>query len=211
MKKRINKIFIVATGIISIASHVQGQDEKKKSSGKFEYSFNAGFGYFFPLRSSKFLGDRGPVYSTNFQVTYKKHFLTHLFFDMVTVDYHKENINVNNVSYTLDYKLNANNIGIDLGYTYPVKKFAPYFFIGTGLSLMDTPFLKPGEQDQKVVFGTRTHSFLMFRGSIGLDYEISRSFILYLDGQYSTTAFRSVLDNKSIQGLSLQVGFKTPL
>ena len=51
---------------------------------------------------------------------------------------------VGNVSATLDYKLNANNLGLDLGYTLPIKKFSPFIYGGTGVSFMDVPGIKNG-------------------------------------------------------------------
>ena len=47
------------------------------------------------------------------------------------------------------------------------------------------------------------------RGGIGVDYEISHFFIVYLEGLYPSTLFKTVLDDHPLQGINLLIGFKT--
>jgi len=207
------KIIVICIGALFITIDLFSQDNAPltKKPKKFTYSFNSGFGYYLPFRSSIGLADRGAVNQFNFQCNYKNHFFTHLYFDMADINYSKKNTIVNNVVSYFDFKLNANNVGLDLGYALPVKKFSPYIYTGLGVSFMDTPFIKPGDAANEIVFGTKTKTFLQYRGAIGVDYEISHYFILYLEGIYSSTAFKSVLDHQQLQGASLLLGFKTPL
>ncbi|PSL29002.1 outer membrane protein with beta-barrel domain [Chitinophaga ginsengisoli] len=199
--------------VLCIAIRSSGQDKARgtREPKRFKYYFNSGIGYYLPFESSKWLADRGAAYAFNFQCNYRDRYFTHLYFDMAVINYSKENTVVNNVASNFDYKLNANNVGLDIGYTLPMKKVSPYIYAGLGLSFMDTPFIKPGSAANDIVFGTKTNAFFQYRGAIGVDYKISRYFILYLEAMYSSTAFKSVLDDQRLQGVSLILGFKTPL
>jgi hypothetical protein len=189
----------------------QEKESVDKEPTRFEYYFNSGFGYYFPLNNNEFLGDRGASYSFNIQVNYKSNYFIQGYFDMSTINYKKDKIVVNGVVSSLDYKLNANNIGLDFGYTLPIKSFSPYAYIGAGVTFMDTPFIKSGTDSGEIIFGTKTKCFPQFNAAIGIDYEITRYFVLFGEIQYSSTFLKTSLDNQRLHGVSLLLGFKTPL
>ncbi|SFW75106.1 outer membrane beta-barrel protein [Chitinophaga sancti] len=205
------KKFLTVISALFIVVQTNGQYEKPMvdEQNKFEYYFNSAFGYYLPINHSKFLADRGAANAFSFQLNYRSNYFARLYFDMSTVGYHKDNMRIGNVSATLDYKLNANNVGLDLGYTFPIRKFSPFAYGGTGISFMDVPGIKNGSQPNEITFGTKNQSFLQLRGGLGVDYEISYFFIIYLEGQYSSTLFKTVLDDRPLQGINLLIGFKT--
>jgi opacity protein-like surface antigen len=50
-----------------------------------------------------------------------------------------------------------------------------------------------------------------FRTGAGLDFEITKNFIVYLEGQFLSIPDTSPLQRQALNGISLQAGIKTPL
>ncbi len=182
-----------------------------KKPRRFEYYFNSGIGFYFPTGSSPFLTDKGEVYAFNLQLNYKGNYFSHLYMDSDVLKYRRENVPVNNTVATIDCKLNTVNIGLDLGYTFPIKKLSPYVYGGAGVALIETPFLRGGSAPNEVTLGTEYKTFFQYRAAAGIDYELSRTYTVFLEAQYSGTAFKSAIDNRQLNGVSLMIGIRTPL
>jgi hypothetical protein len=62
---------MIASLFVSYPVLGQEKESVDKEPKRFEYYFNSGFGYYFPLNNNAFFGDRGASYSFNIQINYK--------------------------------------------------------------------------------------------------------------------------------------------
>lgn len=209
------KNFILLTICIISYSRLCAQEYEDEimpeKAKKWEYYITTGFGLYLPVKSSRFIAETGATHASNFHVSYKSRYFAHVYFDMSYVRYKKNDIELNNSIVTFDYKLNTISTGFDIGYTYPMKRFSPYIYTGTGLSFMDIPGLSAGVDDDEMVITAKNRTFFQYRLAAGLDYKISDVYILYSEAQYSAIPFGTVIDSQRLNGLSVLVGIKMPL
>ncbi len=201
---------IVLLGITQV--NVWGQDSIKINKPKrFEYYFNGAFGLYFPFTTNtKAVANRGFVNTFQFQVNYKNNLFSRFFFDQYSVGY-DENVLQNSTTLNVNQKVQTTSLGLDFGYTFDYKKFSPYAYMGAGVALMDVPTVENLPTSNTINVGTSNKNFLGLRAGIGADFNISKLFIIYAETQYLNIPFKTDLSNKNLQGLSLQIGFKTPL
>jgi hypothetical protein len=186
------------------------QDSLKKEIKRFEYYFNGGFGFYFPFATNtNALAKRGTVSTLQFQANYKGHYFSRFFFDQYNINYN-DKASQNGIVTEIDQKVQTTALGLDFGYTFDVKKFSPYAYIGAGLAMMDVPKIENFPQTSMLKIGTSTNNFLILRAGVGADFVISKLFIIYAEAQYLNIPFKTDLSDKSLQGLSIQLGFKTP-
>lgn len=174
------------------------------------YYFNGGAGSYFPLSARSSLSEVGAASSFQFQFDYKDHLFGRFIFDQYNVAFHTRfsqgaaNINING-------KVPTTLLGLDAGYQYKLKRFSPYAYIGVGLALTEIPFLESKPDNGDVILTTSSRSSLAVRAGLGVSYRINRFFILYLEPQFLTFPVRTQVYDGMLNGMSIQVGFKTPL
>jgi hypothetical protein len=179
-------------------------------SSRFKYYFNGGVGYCLPGNGKDVLAKKGSYTSFSFQINYKENIFLRTFFDIVNINYEKATT-VNNINTLIKDKLNANFIGLDSGYNKSIGKFTPAIFIGGGLVTMDVPQLNFDVPNNSINFDTKRKRFFGFRTGLNLDYEINKLFILYIEGNFLSIPYKTEIDNQLLNGIVLQIGFKTPL
>lgn len=206
MSKRI----LTAILFTSIAiGRLNAQELVTDKPKRFRYYFNGAFGFYFPYHRSLGLQNSGGISAANFQVNYKGNFLTRLNFDQINVKYAR-NGTVNSIPTNIDAKVQSTQFSLDLGYTLPIKMFSPYLLVGGG-ALLDVPVIRVGMGGSPVVFTTSSRVFGLWKGALGADLQLSKVFILYLEGQYQSIPFKTDLNDHRLRGFTLTLGFKTPL
>ena len=134
MRKHIAFTIIISVLVTPFSSRAQ----TKKND--WQYYFNGGVGYYFPLTARTSLSESGSVSSFQFQVDYKERLFGRLFFDQYSIAFHTKYIQ-----------------------------------------------------------------------GLGANFKINRYFILYLEPQYMSFPVKTQVYNGNLDGVSLQLGFKTPL
>jgi opacity protein-like surface antigen len=178
---------------------------------RFEYYFNGGFGLYFPTQESAILENNGPIYSFQFQVNYKHNYFTRLAFDQYNVGYN-DDVNINGLNVKINDKVQILNVGFDYGYTFNLsKKFSPFAYIGIGYASVEVPMVKYDFNSKVVDISNTRNPFLSLRGGVGGEYEFNKYFIVFTELQYLSIPFKTDISNKELNGISFQIGFKTPL
>jgi len=184
---------------------VQGQDSVRT---KTEFLVNGSFGMFFPLSSSSSFKTSGGVFAFQMQANFVNRQMVRLSFDQYNIGY--------NASFTkgvqrieVEDQVALTFIGLDWGMLFPKGKWSPYFYIGAGAGLLDLPALAPTDDASiKLVHSVSLAGAL--RAGLGVDYSLSRYFIIYAEAQGVLLPEQRVLQDATY-GLNLQVGVKTPL
>jgi hypothetical protein len=183
----------------------------QKNPKRFEYYFNGGFGIYFPTQESAILANNGPIYSFQIQVNYKHNYFTRLAFDQYNVGYN-DDFNINGLNFKINDKVQTLNMGFDYGYTFHLfKKFSPFAYVGIGYASMEVPNVKYDISAKVLDISNTRNPFLSLRGGIGGEYEFNKFFIVFTELQYLSIPFKTDLSNKELNGVSFQIGFKTPL
>jgi opacity protein-like surface antigen len=209
MKQTATVFILLFTANLSIAQQENKIIQTKPK--RFEYYFNGAFGFYFPFNTTKTVASRGNVNTFQIQVNYKDYFFSRLCFDQYNVGY-EDNVTINSLSTYIKDKVQTTYIGLDIGYTFHLgKMLSPFAYIGAGYTTMDVPTVSYDNIQNNLRIVTSTKSFLGLRGGIGAEYEFNKFFILYADAQYLSIPFKTDLSNKDLNGISLQIGFKTPL
>jgi opacity protein-like surface antigen len=183
----------------------------QKNPKRFEYYFNGGFGLYFPTQESAVLANNGPIYSFQFQVNYKHNYFTRLAFDQYNIGYADEAI-LNGLNVKIDDKVQTLNVGLDYGYTFHLsKRFSPFAYIGLGYASVEVPIIKYDISTKTTEISNTRNPFLSIRGGVGGEYEFNKFFIVFAELQYLSIPFKTDISNKELNGISFQIGFKTPL
>ena len=208
MKNTITTLLLLAT-FSSFSQNISDNSQTKPK--RFEFYFNGSFGLYFPTKASNALAKSGAVYTFQFQTNYKDNYFTRLFFDQYNVNY-KDNFSINNLNFNIDDNVLTNTLGLDFGYTFiDSKKCSSYVFVGAGYAMMRTPAIQYDAAQNNVKTFSESNSFATFRGGVGVEYEFSRYFIIYLETNYSTIPYKTNLSDKPLNGIMTLIGFKTPL
>lgn len=203
MRKSIS-IFIFFIGIFYTTA--QTTDNRR-----FEYYFNGSYGIYLPKDASGALAKSGIVYTFQFQAYFKHNYFARLFFDQYNVNY-KENKNFNGTTLNIDDNLVTNTYGLDLGYTFiESHKLSPYIYVGGGAATIKAPNLEFNESTNTLNSSSSSESFLTYRVGVGLEYEISKLFIISFESQYSSIPYETNLSDKQLNGVMTLIGFKTSL
>jgi hypothetical protein len=169
--KKITSVFIVLSLIAIGNSEVNAQETDSTYSNKivqknprrFEYYFNSGIGFYFPLNASNQLASRGLVNTFQFQFNYKHNFFTRLSFDLYNIEYN-DNVNLNGLNTFVKDKVQNTFIGLDVGYTGGItKKLAWFAYGGVGMSSMDVPLKEYNGSTNVLRLTTSTRNFLSLR------------------------------------------------
>lgn len=182
-----------------------------KKPSQLKYYSNSGFGIYFPIRSSEKLDKSGIIYNFQVQVNHKSHYFGRLTFDQFNIGYTDKAV-INGLNIKIDNKLQTLNIGIDGGYTVDMnKKIALFAYIGIGYASVEIPKVDYNTATKIVDISSISKPFLSFRGGVGVDYKLIKSMIIFTDFQYLTIPFKTDISNKELNGISCQIGIKTPL
>ncbi|HEY9006062.1 MAG TPA: outer membrane beta-barrel protein [Ohtaekwangia sp.] len=211
MNMRISIMLSVIGLLFTCASQAQAQAGVGEKSRKLLYYFNGGIGVYIPTATHSALGETGFASSFQFQIDYKKHLFGRLFFDQYNIAFHTRYTARDGANLYINGKIPSTMIGIESGYRWHIKRFSPYVYGGLGIAITDVPFLQDSETSKDVVLTTDSQSALAFRSGIGITYKISKMFILYMESQYLSFPVTTQVYNGSLSGVSLQIGFKTPL
>jgi opacity protein-like surface antigen len=174
--------------------NIETVEEKDKKS---ELYSNGGYGKYFSLDKETKTGQGGNVYFFQIQINYKKNYFTRLAFDQYSMAF-TEKINKNGLKFSINDKIQTTNLGIDIGYTFPLsKKVSPYIYVGAGGANMQVPVLQYDSTIAMAGISLAKKPFLSLRGGAGCDYEFTKMFIAFLEMQYLSIPFK--------------IGFKTLL
>lgn len=183
----------------------------QKNPKRFEYYFNGGFGLYFPTEVSTLLAKYGPVYSFQAQINYKHNYFTRFAFDQYNIGY-SDNALINGQAFRISDKVQTLIIGFDFGYTFhATKRFSPFIYSGLGYASMDVPTVNYEKTTSAIEISSTQKPFLSLRGGMGGEYEFNKYLIVFAELQYLTIPFKTDISNKQLNGVSLQIGFKTPL
>ncbi len=183
----------------------------QKNPKRFEYYFNGGFGLYFPTQESAVLARDGPVYSFQIQVNYKHNYFTRLGFDQYNVGY-VDDLNIDGINVKINDKVQTLNIGLDYGYTFHIsKKFSPFAYVGVGYASMEVPNVQYNLNSKAIDISNTRNPFLSLRSGVGGEFEFNKFLIVFTEIQYLSIPFKTDIRNKELNGISFQIGFKTPL
>jgi hypothetical protein len=194
-----------------LLSPLKAQWNMNKKEKKVLYYFNGGIGYYLPLSAGSFLSEKGTTSSFQFQVDYKNHLFGRFYFDQYNVAFHTKFMQNGGNTY-INGKVQTTALGLDVGYSWHVHRLSPYAYVGTGLAMTDVPFLQnntPGTND--AILTTESRSSLAFRAGVGMNYKINRFFIIYIEPQFLSFPIKTQVYDGMLNGVSVQLGFKTPL
>lgn len=178
---------------------------------KLLYYFNGGIGLYIPTSTHGALSETGFSSSFQFQVDYKKHFFSRLYLDQYNISFLTDYTAKDGSNLAIKGKIPSTLIGLDVGYSLHIKKFSPYAYAGASIAMTDIPFLEETSSSGNITLTSRSRSSFSFRTGVGIDYKISRFFILYAESQFLSFPISTQVYDGNLNGVSLQVGFKTPL
>lgn len=205
------KITVCSTLFLLLAMPVMAQVDSPGHARKLLYYFNGGIGLYIPTSTHGALSETGFASSFQFQVDYKKHFFSRLYLDQYNIAFLTDYTARDGSSLSIKGKIPSTLIGLDIGYSFRIKKFSPYAYAGTGIAITDIPFLEESSSSGNISLTSRSRSALSFRTGVGIDYKINRFFILYFESQFLSFPINTQVYDGNLNGVSLQVGFKTPL
>lgn len=190
---------------ISAGLRAQSVSEKKWS-----LDFGGSVGVMVPFDEDKdSRGQMGSNAITSLQLNYRNLF-ARFQLGQTTVDFkylnHFETINTK-----ITAKSNSTNVGFLFGYQRQFGRFEPYMMLGAGVSFVDVPMAQYDKDDNSVNFTTKAGTYLQTNAGLGINYKISKSFILFLEGQVSTIPSIPRNSATHLSGVSVMIGIKAPL
>ncbi|WP_343672390.1 hypothetical protein [Chitinophaga sp.] len=199
-------VLIAFSLVVSLSSRAQFDYKEKK----LLFYFNGGVGYYLPLTAQTTLSERGSASSFQFQVDYKAHLFGRFYFDQYSIAFHTK-YTQNGFNTQLDGKVPTTAIGLDVGYGWHFHRFSAYTYTGAGLAMTDIPVLRSEAGSSDAYLSSSSRSSMALRVGCGVNFKINRYFIPYFEAQYMSFPVRTQVYNGDLDGISLQVGFKTPL
>jgi hypothetical protein len=197
--------------LLLLTISVKAQVDSVTQARKLLYYFNGGIGLYIPTSTHGALGETGFAGSFQFQIDYKKHFFSRLYLDQYNISFLTDYTAQDGSTVSIKGKIPSTLIGLDLGYSLHIKKFSPYAYAGASIAITDIPFLEETSSSGNITLTSRSRSALSFRTGVGIDYKISRFFIVYFESQFVSFPITTQVYDGNLNGVSLQVGFKTPL
>lgn len=178
---------------------------------RFSYYFNGGVGVYVPLSRHGALKEAGSLGSFQFQVDYKEHIFGRVFFDQYNIAYQINFTTRNGSDVQIKGKVPSSLIGLELGYGWHVNRFSPYAFVGTGIDITEVPVLDETPTTNNIKLSSDSQSSIAIRTGLGVNYKISKLFIVYFESQFLSFPVTSQVYSGNLNGVSFQAGFKTPL
>jgi hypothetical protein len=206
--RKIN-IYAIPIGLLFYANSVFGQENWFKKRG-FSFSINSGMGFYKPLIVDKKLTVNGLLSFFHFQVNYKEKYFVRLITNQFNLNY-VDNVATNGINISIDDRLETANTGIDLGYIlFPKEKWSTYAYFGTGSANISSPQTMYNAVNNTLNITKQSGSFLAINAGIGLEFKVNELLVLSLESNYLTIPNYRNLTEKRLDGMTFQLGFKTP-
>lgn len=196
-------------GALSTVAHAQNNDDP--AARKLYLDFGGSVGVFIPYDQVK--GQKtltGSNAMTALQLNYHQDYFTKLQFGQTTVNF-KSQSSFETVNSLIDAKANSTNLGLAFGYQHSFGRWQPFVLAGAGASFIDVPATSFAKVSNTVNYTTFSGTYLYINAGGGINYKISKSFILYLEGQGSTIPNLPNKSSTHLSGVSAMIGIKAPL
>lgn len=191
------------------AAHAQANDDP--ALRKVYLDFGGSVGLFIPVDNAKNATTKnGSNAMTVLQLNYHQNYLLRLQFGQTTVDFKSQN-QFGAITSSVNAKANSTNLGLAAGYQRTYGRWQPFVLAGAGVSFIDVPATNFSSSTQTVSYTTNSGNYLYFNIGTGINYKISRSFTIFLEGQGSTIPDLPKNSSTRLSGISALIGIKAPL
>ncbi|SDP27868.1 hypothetical protein SAMN05428975_0969 [Mucilaginibacter sp. OK268] len=205
------KFCITLIFIGALASTARAQSNDDPTARKLYLDFGGSVGLFIPYDQAK--GQKtltGSNAMTTLQLNYHQNYFAKLQFGQTTVNF-KSQSNFGAVNSLIDAKANSTNLGLNIGYQHSFGRWQPFILAGAGASFIDVPATSFSQSTNTVNYTTFSGTYLYINAGGGVNYKISKSFILFLEGQGSTIPNLPNKSSTHLSGISAMIGIKAPL
>ncbi|AZA83160.1 hypothetical protein C1637_19520 [Chryseobacterium lactis] len=206
---RISFLFFLILGFSS--SSLKSQELLNNENKKFIFDFGGTFGAFFPYNGEDgFKNTIGSNAMTTLQATYKNSYFVRFKFGQTTVNY-KTHVSFNSLQSKVDVKSNSTSIGLDIGYQRLYGRWQPFVFAGSGLAIIEEPKISYHSFNNQIDYGTKSSTNLYINAGFGVNYIISKSFIILGECQFYSVPGISKNSLTHLNGVSPVIGIKALL
>ncbi|WP_407481701.1 hypothetical protein [Elizabethkingia meningoseptica] len=108
-------------------------------------------------------------------------------------------------------KINSTNLGIDSGYQMLNGKWQPFIFAGSGIAFIEEPRIDYDPSLKKINYGTNSTSNVYLNAGAGVNYIISKTFIILGEFLLYTVPGISSTSLTKLDGFSPVIGIKAVL
>ncbi|WEA00629.1 outer membrane protein [Mucilaginibacter sp. SJ] len=203
--------FVTLMSIGALASTACAQSVDDPAARKLYLDFGGSVGLFIPYNQVKGQNTlTGSNAMTALQLNYHQNYFVKLQFGQTTVNF-KSQSNLGAINSSINAQANSSNLGLGFGYQHSFGRWQPFVLAGVGTSFIDVPTTSFDVKTNAVNYSTFSGTYLYINAGAGINYKISKSFILFLEAQGSTIP---ELPNKSsthLSGISTMAGIKAPL
>jgi hypothetical protein len=206
-----NKFFMALMFIGALTSTARAQSNDDPTARKLYLDFGGSVGLFIPYDQVK--GQKtltGSNAMTALQLNYHQNYFAKLQFGQTTVNF-KSQSNFGAVNSLIDTKANSTNLGLNIGYQRSFGRWQPFILAGAGASFIDVPAASFNQSSNTVSYTTFSGTYLYVNAGGGINYKISKSFILFMEGQGSTIPNLPNKSSTHLSGISAMIGIKAPL
>ncbi|ASK28750.1 hypothetical protein CEY12_00865 [Chryseobacterium sp. T16E-39] len=212
LKKILSQQYIIYFIILCLLpASFKSQDLLNTENKKIYFDFGGTFGAFFPYSSTDgFKNTIGSNSVTSIQLTYNNKYFTRLKLGQTTVNY-KASFSFNSLRSEVDVKTNSTNIGLDIGYQRMYGHWQPFLFAGSGIALIEEPSIHYSSADNQINYGTKSSNNLYLNFGIGVNYVISKTFIVLGECLFYTVPGISSNSLTHLNGVSPLIGIKAIL
>lgn len=205
------KFLMVLICMSASAATAYAQVSGDVSTGKLYLDFGGSVGVFIPFDQVK---DQKTLYGSNavtyLQLNYHQHYFAKLQFGQTTLDFKSQN-SFGNITSQVNAKANSTNLGLSAGYQQTFGKWQPFILLGAGASFIDVPATSFDARANRINYTTSSSTDLYINAGAGINYKISRSFILFLEGQAFTIPDLPKNSITHLNGINALIGIKAPL
>ncbi len=182
-----------------------------KKLKQLDFYSNSGFGIFYPKTQTDLLANNGIAYNFQLQIINRKHAFTRVTFDQYSIGYFNTVVN-NGVNFSLKNKMQLSNVGLDAGYNFKLaRKVFSYTYFGLGYAIQEVPGAQYNAIYNNATLSILKKQFLSAKIGIGIEYVFDKHLTLFTEAQYFSLPITSLLANKPLHTIGINVGFKTPL
>jgi opacity protein-like surface antigen len=200
---------LIFIGVCQSTAHAQTNNDP--TARKLYLDFGGSVGLFIPYDQVK--GQKtltGSNAMTSLQLNYLQDYFVKLQFGQTTVNF-KSQSSFGPVNSLIDAKANSTNLGLNIGYQHSFGRWQPFILAGAGASFIDVPATSFNQSANTVSYTTFSGTYLYINAGGGINYKISNSFILFLEGQGSTIPNLPNKSSTHLSGISAMIGIKAPL
>ena len=197
--------------IVTSTATARAQSGDYVSERKLYLDFGGSVGVFIPFDQVK--GQKalyGSNAMTNLQLNYHQYYFARLQFSQTTVDFQSQN-SFGSVLSSVNAKANSSNLGLSFGYQRNFGRWQPYVLLGGGASFIDVPATTVNVNANTIGYSTSSSTCLYLNAGAGINYRVSKSFVLFLEGQASTIPNLPKNSITHLNGISALIGIKAPL